>query len=207
MINNFKKYSTTIIISILLLIILLQKSCTRDYVPQEPTTVIKLDTVWKITHDTVIKKVNVVNIKYVYPIGPEYTPSNNLDTCQIRFNELLHKVSAKRIFKDTMVLDSLGTITVIDTVWMNNLGTRTYIKDYKIPIVTKTVTITKIAPPVRQIYIGSNFFANKTAFVSISPGIMYKDRKDRVYQANVDIDVNGVISYGVGLYWKLNLKK
>ena len=205
--NNFKKYSTLIIIGILLLIILLQRSCTGDVVVQEPTTVVKLDTVWKITHDTVIKKIRVTDIRYVKPTGPEYTPGTELDTCQKRFEKLLHSHIAKTTYKDTLVLDSLGTITVIDTVWMNKLSKRIYLKEYKIPFVTKTVTITKQADPKRQMYIGSNFFANKKTFASISPGIIYKDRKDRVYQANVDIDVDGVITYGLGLYWKINLNK
>lgn len=205
--NNFKKYSTLIIIGVLLLIILLQRSCTGDVVSQEPTTVVKLDTIWKITHDTVIKKVRVTDIRYVKPQGPEYTPGENIDTCRARFNYLLKQHIARTTYKDTIFLDSLGTITVIDTVWLNKLKERIYIKDYKIPFVTKTVTITKQADPKRQLYIGGNLFASKTAFSSVSPGLIYKDRKDRVYQANVDIDIQGVITYGLGLYWKINLNK
>jgi hypothetical protein len=206
-VNNLKKYSTLIIIGILLLIILLQRSCTGDVVVQEPISVVKVDTIWKITHDTIIKKIRVTDIRYVKPLGPEYTPGIDLDTCQKRFEKLLHKHVAKTTYKDTLVLDSLGTITVIDTVWMNKLTKRIYLKDYKIPFVTKTVTITKQADPKRQIYLGTNFFANKTAFSSVAPGIMYKDRKDRVYQANVGINTEGIITYGLGLYWKINLNK
>ncbi len=205
--NNFKKHSTLIIVGILLLIILLQRSCTGDVVVQEPTTVVKIDTVWKIKHDTVIKKIRVTDIKYVKPDGPEYTSGEHIDTCRARFNYLLKQHSARRVYKDTIKLDSLGTITVIDTVWLNKLKNRSYINNYKIPLVTKTITIIKQADPKRQLYIGGNLFGDKTTLQSITPGLIYKDRKDRVYQANVGVNFDGTLTFGVGTYWKINLNK
>jgi hypothetical protein len=206
-VNNFKKHSTLIIVGILLLIILLQRSCTGDVVVQEPTTVVKIDTVWKIKHDTVIKKIRVTDIKYVKPDGPEYTSGEHIDTCRARFNYLLKQHSARRVYKDTIKLDSLGTITVIDTVWLNKLKNRSYINNYKIPLVTKTITIIKQADPKRQLYIGGNLFGDKTTLQSITPGLIYKDRKDRVYQANVGVNFDGTLTFGVGTYWKINLNK
>jgi len=206
-VNNFKKYSTLIIVGILLLIILLQRSCTGDVVVQEPTTVVKIDTVWKIKHDTVIKKIRVTDIRYVKPDGPEYSSGEHIDTCRARFNYLLKQHTARRTYKDTIKLDSLGTITVIDTVWLNKLGKRTYIKDYKIPLVTKTITIIKQPDPKRQLYIGGNLFGDKTTLQLFAPGLIYKDRKDRVYQANVGVNFDGTLTFGVGTYWKINLNK
>lgn len=205
--NKFKKHSTLIIVGILLLIILLQRSCTGDVVVQEPTTVVKIDTVWKIKHDTVIKKIRVTDIKYVKPDGPEYTSGEHIDTCRARFNYLLKQHSARRVYKDTIKLDSLGTITVIDTVWLNKLKNRSYINNYKIPLVTKTSTIIKAQQPKRQLYIGGNLFGDRRTLQSFTPGLIYKDRKDRVYQANVGVNFDGTLTFGVGTYWKINLSK
>jgi hypothetical protein len=41
----------------------------------------------------------------------------------------------------------------------------------------------------------------------ITPGLLYKDRKDRVYQLNVGVNFDGTLTYGLGAYWKINLKK
>jgi hypothetical protein len=196
-----------IVIIILAAIIILMRSCESTIVPKEPVVITKYDTIWKETHDTITKKVNVVKIKYVKPEGPEYTPGENIDTCRARFNYLLKQHSARITYKDTIALDSLGTITVIDTVWLNKLKERTYIKNYKIPLVTKTTTIIKQQDPKRQLYIGGNLFGDKTQLQYATPGILYKDRKDRVYQVNVGVNSDGTLTYGLGAYWKIKLRK
>jgi hypothetical protein len=196
-----------IIIGILVAIIFLQRAGSSVDSPQEPTVVTKTDTVWKETHDTVVKTVKEIDIKYITPKAPEYTPGEHVDTCRARFAYLLKQHSARRVYKDTIKLDSLGTITVIDTVWLNKLKDRTYIKDYKIPLVTKTITITKQADPKRQLYVGGNLFGDRTTLQSFTPGLIYKDRKDRVYQANVGVNFDGSLMFGAGAYWKINLNK
>ncbi len=198
---------TYIIIAVLVVIIFLQRSCSSVSTTEEPTVITKYDTVWKKTHDTITKEVEVIKIEYVKPDGPEYTPGEHIDTCRARFNYLLKQHIARRTYKDTIKLDSLGTITIIDTVWLNKLKNRTYIKDYKIPLVTKTITIIKQQDPKRQLYIGGNLFGDKTTLQSFTPGLIYKDRKDRVYQANVGVNFDGSLIFGVGAYWKINLNK
>ncbi len=196
-----------IVIVVLVAIIILMRSCESTFIPKEPVVITKYDTIWKETHDTITKEVEVVKIKYVKPEGPQYTPGENIDTCRARFNYLLKQHIARRTYKDTIALDSLGTITVIDTVWLNKLGKRTYIKDYKIPLVTKTITIIKQPDPKRQLYIGGNLFGDKTTLQSFTPGVLYKDRKDRIYQANVGVNFDGTLIFGLGTYWKINLNK
>ena len=196
-----------VVIVVLVAIIILMRSCESTFFPQEPVVITKYDTIWKETHDTITKEVEVVKIQYVKPEGPQYTAGENIDTCRARFNYLLKQHIARRTYKDTIALDSLGTITVIDTVWLNKLGKRTYIKDYKIPLVTKTVTIIKQADPKRQLYIGGNLFGDKRTLQSFTPGVLYKDKKDRLYQANVGVNFDGTLTFGIGTYWKINLNK
>jgi hypothetical protein len=103
---------------------------------------------------------------------------------------------------------SLGTITVTDIVWQNKLyGKRKYIYDYKIPEVTNTITIEKETEPRRQLYYGGSLFVNQRAINSISPGILYKTKKDQIYTLNTNIDFNGNIIVGAGAYWKIKLRK
>jgi len=205
--NQIKNYFIIGTIAVLVFIILLQRACTDEvFIPKE-TTFVKIDTVWVHTIDTIIKKVKEKSIVYVKPEGPKYTPGESIDTCNARFKVLLKEHSALRVYSDTIKLDSIGKITIIDTVWLNKLKQRTYIKDYKIPFVTKTVTIIKEQDPKRQLYIGGNLFGDKGTLQSISPGLIYKTKKDQLYQANVEINFDGTITYGVGMYWKIKFKK
>jgi hypothetical protein len=198
-----------LIIIVLVIIILLQRSCTGSAISNsEPKISVKIDTVYKHITDTVTKTVKLKSIVYVKPDSPQYYPGETIDTCKQRFQNLLKEHIAKKVYSDTLKLDSLGTITIIDTVWINKLyGKRKYIQNIKIPTVTKTITITKTEEPKRQLYIGGNLFGNQNSLQFITPGILYKDRKDRIYQANVGVNFNGSLTYGVGTYWKINLNK
>jgi len=195
---------TYIVIAALAGIILLQRACNNKVVT-EPSVATKYDTIWKVTHDTLIKEVPVIRIVHRDPPkGPQYTPGEHIDTCKARFNYLLKQHTLQRVYTDTIKLDSLGTVTVIDTVWLNKLGKRTKIFNYKIPFVTKTIT--KPADPVRQVYIGGNLFGDDSQLQFITPGILYKTKKDHIYQVNVGVNFDGSITYGVGAYWKIKLK-
>ena len=186
-----------IVIIILVAIIILMRSCESTIIPKEPIVITKYDTIWKKTHDTIIKKVTVDKVKYV-PF--EKIIFANVEACMKEYNR-------QTTYKDTIALDSIGTITVIDTVFQNQLKERTIIKDYKIPLVTKTITIIKQPDPKRQLYIGGNLFGDERTLQSIAPGLIYKDRKDRIFQANVGVDFDGTLTFGVGTYWKINLNK
>lgn len=198
---------TYIIVAILIAVIFLQRACSSEVSSSEPIVITKTDTIWKETHDTIVNEVEVIKTEYIKPEGPQYTPGENIDTCRARFSYLLKKHIARTTYKDTIFLDSLGTITVIDTVWLNKLSKRTYIKDYKIPLVTKTTTIIKQPDPKRQLYIGGNLFGDKTQLQLFAPGLLYKDRKDRIFQANAGFNFNGTITVGLGAYWKIDLNK
>lgn len=194
---------TYIVIAVLFCIIMLQRACS--FKKTEPGEYIKTDTIYKITKDTIVQKVKVKDIVYVYPEGEEYKPSDNIDTCNIRFHKLLKEFSAKRTYVDTIKIDTIGSITIYDTVWKNELlGNRRYIVDYKIPYVTKTIT--KLEEPKRQLYVGLNGFANRNDITAFSPGFIYKTKRDHIYQASLGVSFDGTITYGFGTYWKIKIK-
>jgi len=191
------------LIASLVAIIILQRSCNNNMDIDDNKITVKTDTVWKVTKDTVFKTVNAVKTEYISIDKEEYKPGESIDTCKTRFNNLLKEHLVRTVYSDTLKLDSLGTVVIQDTVWLNKLyGKREYIKDYKIPFVTKTIT--KKEDPRRQMYIGGNAFIGGSGL--LTPGLIYKDRKDRVYQANIGLVIDGSINYGFGMYWKINLR-
>jgi hypothetical protein len=191
------------LIASLVAIIILQRSCNNNIGINDNKITVKTDTVWKVTKDTVFKTVNAVKTEYISIDKEEYKPGESIDTCKTRFNSLLKEHLVRTVYSDTLNLDSLGTVVIRDTVWLNKLyGKREYIKDYKIPFVTKTII--KKEDPRRQMYIGGNAFIGGSGL--LTPGLIYKDRKDRVYQANIGLGIDGSINYGFGMYWKINLR-
>jgi len=181
-----------VVIVVLVIVIILMRSCSD--VTDTQTVYTRTDTVYKHTKDTVTKRVDIVSVRYL-----KDTVFKSLDTCNREYNR-------QTVYADTIKLDSLGTITVIDTVFQNRLGIRNIYKDYSIPLVTKTVTITKGQQLRRQLYVGGNLFGGERNLQMITPGILYKDKKDRIYMANVGVNFDGSITYGVGTYFKIKIK-
>jgi hypothetical protein len=191
----------------LVIVILLHRSCTKPTVVNgDPQVTIKIDTVNQHITDTLIKNVPVKSVVYVKPEGPQYTSTNDLDSCKANFDRLLNEHIKKTVYQDTLKLNNdFGTITIIDTVWINKLyGKRTYIQNIKIPTITETIT--KPEEPKRQLYIGANLFGDKKQLQVFTPGILYKTKKDHIYQLNVGVNFDGSITYGGGMYWKIKLK-
>lgn len=185
---------------VFLLFLLSNKQIKHD----QSNTITKIDTVYKKVSDTVIKNVKVKEFVYVYPEGDKYKPSNSIDTCKTRFDYLLKEFSAKKTYVDTLKIDTIGTVVIYDTVWKNELGNRKYLLDYNIPYITKTIT--KTEEPKRQLYIGANVLFNNNTVTPFSPGFIYKNKKDQIFQASIGLNFNGTITYGVGTYWKIKIK-
>lgn len=195
-----------IIIAVLIAIIFLQRQCSPSPKEQEPTIVTKVDTLWEEVHDTVTKDVPVYVSIPTKP-GPEYIPSDNCDSLRQQYLVLRDRYLVKNVYVDTIKLDTFGIVQVIDTVQFNKLKKRTRIDDYKIPTIIKETTITKPADPVRQLYVGGNLFGNTNSLQLLTPGLLYKNKKDQIYQLNVGLNFDGSLTFGLGAYWKIKLKK
>ncbi len=195
-----------IIICILIAIIFLQRTCTSSVDLKDPIITTKIDTVLIEKTDTIKKEVPV----YIsIPSKPSinYIPSDNCDSLRKQYLTLRDKHITRNVYKDTIKLDSIGMITLIDTVQFNKLLKRVTINNYQIPIITKTNTIIKQTDPKRQLYIGGNLFGDKNQLQLFTPGLIYKDKKDRMYQVNAGFNFDGSITFGLGAYWKINLNK
>lgn len=211
--ETIKKYFTYGIIIILILLLFFIPRGIKDIISgkNEITTTVRTDTVWGEVHDTINKEVKVVSYKYVKIPGEQYTSGDNLDTCAKRLDKLVKAYGIQTIYLDTIKLDTLGikgTLTVRDLIWKNKFeGKRQYISNLKVPTIEKTTTITKTADPVRQFYFGGNLYGDKERIQLVTPGILYKDKKDRIYQANLGVNFDGQITYGLGAYYKISFKK
>ena len=128
---------------------------------------------------------------------------------------LLKDYYSKVLYKDVLVLpDSLGTVSVTDTISQNKIWGRTFDAKVKERTIKETMIVKEL--PKTQVYYGFTGGFNKEDVVSnVGAGLLVKTKKDKIYQVGVGVanrvtdGTNGTLSpyIGGGVYWKLKLKK
>jgi len=168
-----------IILSIIVFLLSKDKGITSCSERKSDTTIIH-DTTWKVN----IKKYPV------YTPGPVITlPGDTQWMFQpIDTIALLKDYYAKRVYFDTIWIDSFGFVYWNDTINKNKIASRQKGTNYKIPTITKTVIINNYYNQRRQLNVtGLIDVLNPTLY----GGILYEDRKDRIYHLNVGIGLRG----------------
>jgi hypothetical protein len=128
---------------------------------------------------------------------------------------LLHDYFAKNIYKDTLTLpDSLGTVSLIDTITQNKILGRTFNASVKQRTIKETTIVKEL--PKTKIFYGLEGGFNKADFVSsVGAGVLINTKKDKIFQLGLGVTnqttdgTNGGFTPYVrgGVYWKIKLKK
>ena len=128
---------------------------------------------------------------------------------------LLKDYYSKVLYKDTLVLpDSLGTVSVIDTISQNKILGRTFNASVKQRTIKETTIVKEL--PKTKIFYGLEGGFNKADFVSsVGAGILINTKKDKIYQLGLGVNnqtidgINGSFSPYIrgGVYWKIKFKK
>ena len=195
--KDFFKNIQTLLIVVLVVIILFMRACDGGNDPIEPKVITKVETKWdtvKIVKEVYIPKWKTRIIKEVDSILVN-TPIDTL--------EVLKDYYAKNVFVDEIVLDSLGVVTVTDTIHKNIIWGRTVKSDILIP----TTTITKeIYLNNREFYWGLGLQGRSDQLNYLGGEILYKDKKKQIYGLGIGVnqDLQPVISGR--LYWKIGKK-
>ena len=200
-----KNLLSIIVVAIALFLLFDKMGIVNKYNVKAPDTTIIRDTVWHETSKTVVREVPQVggDEGYIPPGEDMYVTVEGYDSLLAKFNVLVKEMTARKFYKDSLQLDSIGYIVVKDTVQFNQLQKRSYDYFYKVPHVTETVTITKYAPPVSQLYFGGGIGAN-----NIQGGLLYKTKSDKIFGFYVSPPLkDNPLQYGVQAYWKIKLKK
>ena len=191
-----------IVIAALLFIVAAQhKGCNTPEIKADTVTL--HDTTW-LTHDSlIVKKLKVKEIIHD-TLPPEYIADTNYPKLKAQYDALVIAHLAKKVYADTVKLDTLGYVAVADTVHKNELQNRSYKYNYKIPTITVTTIITKQAPPKGALFIGGGFTNTKQLELqTIQGGVRYKTKKDNIFGLHIGLNNNSQVIYGVSSYWKI----
>lgn len=199
--NNF----LNLIVLILVVVILLQK-CGNNAPSEKPT--ITRDTVWVHKDSVVYSKPQIiktipVNI-YTDTTLIKYLPDSNYTDLLKQYQSVVYELLNKNVYLDSLKIDSLGYVKVLDTLSKNLIIGRSYKYDLKYPIVKETITVP--AKKVNQVYVGGGLFGTRlTPIQTIHLGLLFKSKKDGVVIPSVGVDKNLEIQYGIQSYWKIKL--
>lgn len=211
---DFKTKLLTGIILVLCAIIVLQR-CNPNIntkINYKDSTHITYDTI-PITvkdsgHTQPKEKDSIPYPEYITKYIPD---STSLKILIAQYHMLYTDFSMKRVYDDSIKIDSNGIkgyVHIVDSTQFNQLGKRQF--DYKLNYdkIKETVTIDHYIPPSRKLFMGGGLFGSKGfPIYGAEAGLIYLDRKDRLYQFTGKVDMNQQFSIGAGLYWKINLKK
>lgn len=204
-----KQTFLVIFIAVLVVVIFLQ----RIFPPKQQDTKPRIDTL--VVHDTTyVIKDSIIRskprlVKVIMPpvIDIRYKPDTNYIDLKLQYENLVLEHTAKKIYSDSIHVDSLGYINVSDTVQYNSLSKRYLKYDFKIPRITETITITKQSPPTRQLYLGGSISTNRfyNAYLA-QVGLLYKTKSDKLFGPIMSFNTNGDVMFGFQMYWKIKLK-
>lgn len=188
---------------VLLALLMREKGKNAEARPNDTVTV--HDTAWKIHDSIIVKKVPIYKEVVVEVAShPQMLPDTNYARLKEQYMALLQMYINKVVYKDTIRVGSYGYIAVLDTVKENKIVYRRTRDNFNIPVVKETKTITKYAPPVRQIYVGAGVLVNNTIGIrGAEAGLLYKTKKDEIYNAKASVNLDGNVIYGLSYYHKL----
>ena len=128
---------------------------------------------------------------------------------------LLKDYYSKVLYKDVLVLpDSLGTVSVTDTISQNKIWGRTFDAKVKERTIKETMIVKEL--PKTKVFYGLEGGFNKADFVSsVGAGVLINTKKDKIYQLGLGVNnqttdgINGGFTPYIrgGVYWKIKLKK
>jgi hypothetical protein len=167
-------------------------------------TVRVVDTLWQKKDSVIIKKIKIKEVIHDTIELSSFKPHSNYDSLKAHYLAMAGLFTNKNIYHDSLHIPEIkGLIVIKDTMQKNMVLGRGFHVSYSLPTVKETLTITKTNPPRRMFFggLGASLTANHP---QINLGLMYKDRRDRMYGGFALVDPrNNQVTYGVQTYWKL----
>jgi len=185
-------YMKNYIILTLLIITLIQGFFIFSKPKMITETVIETETEYIERIITEQKKGETIYIEVEVPV--EILISADVDTMSI-----LRDFYTKRTYTDTLNVDDLGYIVVIDTIQQNKLTYRTYDAFLQEKTITNTITNTIYQAPSYTLYSGLN----------LSPehiNIVFTFQNKRKISYSIELPLHGG-QYGIGVSVPLNFNK
>ena len=204
--NFIKENFLLLLIAGLVIVILIQGSCNSSTPTKNETININLkkyevvergtDTVRIVTNNTIYKPG-----KDIYHEVPTYIKVPvNVDTAAI-----LKQFYTLQVYKDTLHLkDSLGYVTVIDTIYKNYIVGRMWNAKVNKTTITNTVYLKELS---NKFYVGGSLAIQPPSNLLIGGSAILKTKTDRLFGLGVGINSQLKPYVQGSMLWKFSFKK
>lgn len=200
---------SAVVIALSAIIILTNNSkCNGDIIKPKNDTIVKV--IIKEVHDTIKTKPKLIKSEPIikWDTVPKYIPDTNYHRLLNQYIELGDKHFSRNVYTDSVNIDTLGSLKVLDTVVANKITGRTFEYTFKKYETTKTIIIHEPYKPVHHLYFGGGLTSSKQEIInSIDVGLLFKSKNDQIIGIRAGIGVDGTPLYGFSSYWKIKLKK
>lgn len=195
------------ILGIIIMLFLLFKSCNKQDLYE--SIVIHSDTT--ISHTTVIKdttlhttpKLENTIHDTIMLRDTQYIPSKDYEHLLVQYERVISELLAKNIYKDTIPVDTIGTLVVIDTLNKNLIAGRSVLSNLRFPQTTVTITNDIIRNHGTMFFVGASLQGNPEQPVNqLGVDLMLLTKKDKAYGFGASIDKDGKVYYNGRIYFK-----
>ena len=206
-----------LLIAILLVVIFsyLIRDCSKPDDNGGKTEII-IDTVFQnVTHETKVYvpkwRTKVQTVEVPYMVNAPQIPFDTTKLIEDYFSKYATIDTVKLSYTDSTNKEKeFGYGVIYDTISQNTIIARKIFWNYRVPTVIKTIIIQQ--PQRAQVYVGVLANVNSVQILSsVAGSVLYKTKKDNIYAANIGVADNGLGGaqpfLGVGMYWKIRLKK
>jgi hypothetical protein len=151
-----------------------------------------------ITRDSIVyKKGKDIKVEVKVPV---YIPAN-VDT-----QGILKDYFSRRFYVDTLDLGQKSFVIVKDTITENKILARVFESSITERIINDTLFLAEL--PKRQMFVGFQMGLDKKDIFNYGGlGLLYKDKKDKIFSLGIGINSNQMTTIMGGVYWKIKLKK
>ena len=194
--KDFFKNIQNLLIVVLVIFLLFQKGCSSNSDVVEPKVITKIETRW----DTITVSKEIYIPKWKTKIITKYESDTIIINIPIDTLEILKDYYSKNIYVDKIELDSLGTITITDTVTQNTIISRSVISDILVP----TTTITSdIYVNNREFYWGIGLQGRSDQLNYLGGEFLLRGKNRQVYGLGLGVNQDFVPVISGRLYWKI----
>lgn len=184
-----------VLIAVILILVISQVQCGIGNTPEVVTTIkveTKLDTIYLSKTKYIPQKKTIVDTIY------QEIPAE-VDTLTI-----LKDYFSKVVYRDTINIDTFGTLVIEDTISRNLIISRELFSNIVLP--TTTVTKTTLENK-RILYAGASLSGNREVINQLGVGLMLKGKNDKLYGLGLGLNSNLQPLITGSIYWKVSIRK
>lgn len=191
--NSFKNIQSILIV-VLVGIILWLRNCSSngDVTPTSPTTITEISIKYDTIRDTILEYTPRWKTRVEVEIDTFTQP---IDTLSI-----LADYYAKYYYKDTIKVDTIGYVIVVDTLTRNSIFSRNVVSNFTIP--TTTITNTKYINN-REFYLGLKVQGRTDQLNYVGGELLFRTKNKTAYSMGVGLNNEFQPVISGGMFFKI----